>query len=122
MKLHILLPLVLLGLVLCGCAKRSASVEVPAPPAAPPALQDEISQEAPLICTAETQEEAEAIAARYDITLVEFADGVASFYTEKDPRALIRMGQEQGWPPLELNRVIRLDDPVVKPFPVEKIP
>lgn len=67
------------------------------------AMRLEYSKEKPLFVLVETQDEAEKIAADYGIELVDFASGVASYYTDKDPAELIKWGEEQGFPPLEIN-------------------
>ena len=67
------------------------------------AMRLEYSKEKPLFALVETQDEAEKIAADYGIELVDFASGVASYYTDKDPAELIKWGEEQGFPPLEIN-------------------
>ena len=65
---------------------------------------DMISQEAQLMTMTETQEEAEELAELYGITLVRYRHGVARFRTDDDPQAVIRRGEENGWPQLTLNR------------------
>lgn len=63
-----------------------------------------VSAECPLICIAQSREEAETIARQYGITLVEYDLGVASFFTEEDYRTVIDRGVKNGWVELELNR------------------
>ena len=65
---------------------------------------DSVDPEVPLLCIAETREDAEKVASLYGITLVDYQDGVASFFTEEDPREVLQRGKAQGWPELSLNR------------------
>ncbi len=69
---------------------------------------------AELIATAHTQEDADRIAELYGITLVRWTGHIATYHTEEDPRAVIAR-REDGWPALELNRIITLTDPVERP-------
>ena len=99
MKLKAMISAALACLMLCACGQKEAPVvETPVVPA-------RYSEEMPLICSADSQEQAEQIAAQYGITLVEYSYGVASFYTEEDPAAVIRRGKEQGWVELSLNLI-----------------
>lgn len=121
MDMKLILIVALVGLLLCSCAKpdvtakqdatAATKVTDPADPSAPllDRIPVEYSQEAPLICSAESQEEAEQIARQYGIRLVEFSYGVASFYTEEDPAEVIRHGLEQGWTELSLNQIHPID-------------
>ena len=63
------------------------------------------SQEKPLIASADSREEAEELAELYGITLVDFSYGIASFYTEEDPYAVIQRGEKNGWKPLSINGI-----------------
>lgn len=99
MKFKAVVSAVLACLMLCACGKKDITLSQDA------ALSGEYSKEAPLICSASSQEEAEAIAEQYGITLVEYSDGTAAFYTDEDPREVIRRGIEQGWTELSLNRI-----------------
>lgn len=99
MKLKAILSAALACLMLCACGKEEA------PLGALSTVPVRYSKEAPLICSASSQEEAEAIAEQYGITLVEYSDGTAAFYTDEDPREVIRRGIEQGWTELSLNRI-----------------
>lgn len=76
--------------------ETSASVET---------LPDAVSQEGQLVAAAQSQEEAQSIAELYGIRLVDWGYGVAKFYTDEDPREVIRRGQENGWPELDLNHI-----------------
>ena len=101
MKLKAILSAVLACLMLCACGKEKVPLTGTIPA--------EYSKEAPLMCSAESQEEAEAIAGQYGITLVEYSYGVATFYTEENPNAVIQRGIEQGWTELSLNLITKLD-------------
>ena len=59
-----------------------------------------------LMCLVESQEEAEAIAKQYNIELVEFSYGVATFHTDENPNDVIAMGKQLGYPELSLNGVM----------------
>lgn len=121
MKMRLIVLAFVLCALMCGCGSASQDAPITKPgaePAIPEAPDtpvdilgpvDEFSSEEPLICAAETRAEAEAIAAQYGIELVSFDYGVASFYTQEDPRAVIERGLENGWPELELNRTSHFD-------------
>ena len=69
-----------------------------------------------LMCLADSQAEAEDIAELYEITLVNFANGVATFTTDKDLNEVIQTGKDHDWTELSINHIIELDDPVAKPI------
>ena len=71
-----------------------------------------LSEGAELMCLAADEQEAQEIAKLYNIELTGFDSGVACFTTDEDPQAVIKRGKENGYPLLELNRIIELDDPV----------
>ena len=107
--------LLFLAAVLTGCRKSPApeaqtvpagmtSQETSAPPQTAP---DTVRADGQLIASAQTREEAQAIAAQYGIVLVDWGYGVAKFYTDEDPGQVIRRGQENGWPELYLNRTVQ---------------
>ena len=56
-----------------------------------------------LMCSAGGREEAEDIAEKYAIELVDYGLGVAVFHTEEDPSAVIERGKKQGLPELSKN-------------------
>ena len=85
---------------LFGCAK----------PAEAPSIQAEAVKGKELYCLAETQEEAEEIASSYDITLVSFGDGVATFTTDRNLQEVIRYGRENNLAPISINTS------TIKPF------
>ena len=61
-----------------------------------------------MIALAETREEAEEIAVLYGITLIDYSYNVATYETEKDPRQLMKMGKEKGYPAIEINHQMSL--------------
>jgi len=67
-----------------------------------------IYSKAQLLGEAESLEEAEELAELYGITLVDYKNGLARFYTEEDPREVILRGRDNDWPKLVLNRVNNL--------------
>lgn len=111
-KYLITVLLLLAAGILAGCrsGKPVSAVTKPLETAAPQTIPDAVSQDAQLIAAAQTEEEAQSIAALYGIRLVDWGYGVASFYTEEDPRQVIRRGQEKGWPELSLNHIQRAFD------------
>ena len=98
----LLLPVLLVALG--GCRKE---VPLPTHPEPSGGAGTLYSEETPLIGVAESWEEAEKIAELYGITLVNFSHNTALYYTDEDPRAVIRRGQENGWPELTLNYLAR---------------
>ena len=118
-----------LGLLLPGCAKQNTlnlpAVTPPATwiPAATPGTGSDSPTEGSfgpvnyaagkeLYCLADTEEEAKEIAALYDIELVGFSYGVATFHTEENPGTVIARGKKNGWRTLSLNSTVTLTDPV----------
>lgn len=109
------LLLLLAAMAFAGCRKNVEADTIPSqttPPQVtlpetwtPQPTLDAVSPHAQLICAAQSQEEAQSIADLYGIALVDWGYGVASFYTEEDPREVIRRGQEKGWAELSLNRI-----------------
>lgn len=92
--------------VVFGCAcGRAESAKPAATPAPTLAAKEEPAASAgrELIALAESEEEAEDIAAQYGIELISFSYGVAVFHTEEDPESVIARGEENGWPSLSLN-------------------
>lgn len=70
---------------------------------APSGVYDDLA-EAPLSAMTETREDAEALAQQYEITLVSYDSGIATFSTDEDPRSVIDRGLRNGWQELSLNR------------------
>lgn len=75
-----------------------------------PAWETEYLPELPetekLLCLVESEQEAREIAALYGITFVRCIEGVATFDTDEDPRAVIRRGKENDWPELSTNDIL----------------
>ena len=115
-----LLPVLAAGLILTACTKKEENIgfiggSTPLPSGfyAPQAAAGK-----ELMAATQSREEAEKLAALYGIELADWGEGIACFHTDEDPYAVIRRGRENGWPTLEINHVITLDDPVVSgPFP-----
>ena len=105
------------GALLPGCAQKTTLSPVPAPTAG----LSQVAEGSELFCLAESEEEAKEIAALYGIELVEFGYGVATFHTEENLNDVIQRGTENGWPLLEINHIMSLDDPVM-PGTVGKTP
>lgn len=109
-RLSALLLAMLMLLSACGRppAKENPAQTKPVTDSAPGKesgkTPDKVSESAPLMAEAESQEAAEELAELYGITLVEFRSGLATFFTEEEPKEVIRRGQEKGWPELTLNR------------------
>lgn len=101
--------------LLTGCAgvsQGTAPVLHPSSEIPEQSAFNRIAEGEELLCMAESREEAEEIASLYGIELVDCSYSVAVFHTEENPFDVMRRGEENGWPPLEVNRVITLDDPV----------
>lgn len=62
-----------------------------------------------LIALANSEEEARQIAELYGITFKSYSYGVAVFTTSGEPRALIQMGIDKGYPLLSLNDTLYFD-------------
>ena len=105
----IILPL-LLGLLLCGCAKPEMQIETEAPELTQ-STGDMLDMyvENELLALVDGPEQAQQIAELYGIELVEYSDGLARYYTEEDLAQLIRLGEEKGWPKLHYNNIYRPD-------------
>lgn len=94
-KRMILIVLPVLLLALLGCSRK----EVPLMP-----LETETAG-GRLVCSAETEEQAQAIAELYGIELVDYQHGLALYLTEEDPYTVIKRGRDQGWPELSLDHM-----------------
>ena len=109
MKIKIALLLALCCLLLCACGQPAAAQR---PAEEPKDFQSmggsypTIDGERPLICLADSLEQAQQIARLYGIELVDYTEGLACFYTEAEPETVIAQGMEQGWPELSLNEVV----------------
>lgn len=93
--------------ILPGCgspAPIGQTAEAQATAAAPSVAPGE-----ELMASCASREEAEALASLYGVELVRYDYGVASFHTTEDPAAVIRRGEEKGWPPLEFNGIVTIN-------------
>lgn len=109
----------LLVCVACGPAAVKPE-ETPAEPSKLPVLSPRPEGDKPvagepaagqeLMCLADSREEAQRIADLYEIELVSWEEHVAVFHTEEDPNEVIRRGEANDWPRLDINHVIVLDD------------
>ena len=64
-----------------------------------------------LMAWAESREDAEKIAALYEITLVTYSNKLALFDTDKDVDQLIQTGKKNGWPELSKNNKVTIMEP-----------
>lgn len=88
-------------------AKEAADTLELAPlPADSVELEEGLSE---LVALVDSQVEATEIARLYDIELRSYSYGVAVYTTDKDPAEVIRMGEEEGYPTLEINQTYYLD-------------
>ena len=103
----------LTALLLSGCAGQArpaptetvvVTTQPPAPTSsAPEATEAAEAAEPQLMALTDTRAAAEDIARQYGITLVSWQDGLALFFTEEDPEAVVRRGAKNGWPELSVN-------------------
>lgn len=103
MKPWTIVLLLLLPLGLFGCSAMHYGAEAPISEMSQ-STKGEIVPGEPLLTMADSREEAEALAQQYGIELVAYESGVATFFTEEDPNAVIQRGIQNGWPELSLNR------------------
>ena len=103
--------LLLAALALTGCADRFQPAPGPVPSGTARPAQAAEGEE--LMASVASREEAEEIAELYGIELVSCSEHIATFHTEEDLQTVIQRGKDNGWPLLEINHVMRLDDPVV---------
>ena len=104
----LLAVVLLLALVLSGCGGEPVSGK-PSPRVSPPLRTPGPSRPVypegrELLASAETEEEARELAELYGVELVSFSGHIAVFHTEEDPFEVIRRGEKNDWPPLEINR------------------
>lgn len=97
-KCGMLMILPLLLLILAGCSRETMPLEP---------RETEITG-GRLICAAETEEQAREIGELYGIELLDYQYGLALYFTEEDPNAVIKRGREQGWPELSLDRQLSI--------------
>lgn len=84
--------------------------------AQPIEVKQDVVEGEELMCLCENEQEAKEIATLYEIEFVYFANGVATFTTDKDLGEVIQKGKDNGWTELSVNHVIYLDDPVLDPI------
>lgn len=107
-----LLTLTTLGILITGCTKNE-SVELEEGTTFNTEIdKPTVVEGEELMCLVDTKSEAEEIAKLYDIELVTFADGVATFHTDKNLQEVIQTGKDNNWSELSINHIIYLDDPV----------
>jgi len=114
-NLPLMLFLAVLLALLCGCRKQQPPAKDGHPPEKIPvqttagiSAPDAVDPEAQLMCSVENRDAAQKLAELYGIVLVDYQEGFACFYTQEDPREVIKRGAEQGWPLLSLNRLAGL--------------
>ena len=102
--------IVVVLLVFSGCRKQPAEMVKPHRDPGQQAMDDllQVDETAQLLCEVENLEEAQDLAERYGIILVDCQNGYACFYTEEDPNDVILRGKAQGWPLLSLNQKVKL--------------
>lgn len=104
MKKKTTAALLLLTALLPGCARQTPQAAVRPEPKEQTAQQP-AAEGAELYTLAESQEQAEEIAALYGIELVEYSFGVATFHTEEEPRTVVQRGRDNGWPEISVNGI-----------------
>ena len=87
-------------LVAFGCGHKDA---VSVPYAAETAGVASYPEGKELVAAVSSMEEAEDIAGQYGIELLSYSLGVAVYHTEEDPYEVIKRGEDNGWPALEIN-------------------
>ena len=87
------LAMILAALQMFGCSRPAEATPVPVSP-----VKGE-----ELYCLVDSQEEAEKIAESYDIVLVKFGHGVATFTTDKDLHEVIQYGKKNNLAPISIN-------------------
>ncbi|MCR5651545.1 MAG: hypothetical protein K6F86_10225 [Lachnospiraceae bacterium] len=93
-------PLCILGILITGCAKGDKAV-IGSQQENVMIMQGEEGRE--LFASCKDEKEAQDIAEKYGIELVEFSLGVATFHTDEDPLSVINRGKKNGWPVLSIN-------------------
>lgn len=56
-----------------------------------------------LYALTKTEEESCKIAELYDIILIEYKQGVATYHTEKNPHEVVKLGEKKKYPPIYIN-------------------
>ncbi len=101
----VLILLLIAALLLCGCQREQVK-PMPSETDGPAGIP--LDPNGQLLYTAESQKEAEEIAALYSIQLVSYSNNLAVYYTEENAEDVIRRGTENGWPELSLNEQVNL--------------
>ena len=130
MKKSIFLITLILSLFLAGCGKKDVSEPEPTllppsayssqrPPAQPsfaPEIQDPeyqppstYAEGEELFAKAESLDAAKELAELYGIKLVNYQSGYATYHTEESPAEVIRRGEANDWPKLEVNHTGKAD-------------
>lgn len=106
----ILILVLVAAVLLCGCQRSGQPALVPKETVDPPSMPETlpVDPDGQLLCLAGSQQEAEEVAALYNIELVSYADGLAVYHTEEDPRDVISRGEKNGWIELSLNYLANL--------------
>lgn len=101
----------LCGGILAACSTRENAAQNSEPAAIMPpnAASDETeTQSTELVALADDEEQAQEIAALYQIELLSFSDGVAVYTTDQEPGELIALGKQNGYPLLTVNHTLQL--------------
>ena len=59
-----------------------------------------------VIATADSKEKAKEIAKLYDMELISWGGHVALYHSDRDIAELQRLGEENGWPPVDENGTV----------------
>ncbi len=87
---------------LFGCSDNKEAMEL-APAAAIGNSSFDPVKGAELYCLADSQDQAKEIADMYEIELVDFAYGVATFHTDEPVSSVLDRGEAKGYPKLSVN-------------------
>ena len=95
----------LLCLLLFGCFGKKGKVDVTSATG-----QNQSYVPGQLIGTFDSESEAKEAALLYEIELESYRGGVAVFRVDKDLQETISLGEKNGWPPLYLNHIYKIDE------------
>lgn len=87
------------GIVSAPTASAAPTPAIAAPTATQTQTQED-EMTGNLMAWADDRAAAEKMAALYQITLLQFENNIAVFWTEQNPETLIQVGKENGWPEL----------------------
>ncbi len=62
-----------------------------------------------MLALVDSEEEAKEIAELYGMEFERYSYGVATYWTEKNPQELIKMGKEKGYPSISVNHEVSID-------------